>query len=146
MDLILEARSQGKTLQHEAKSDSQYAKGMLALAYKIKKNHELIACVEGKIAKVCEYNEVFIHCIAGHSKIAGNEQADELAMRGALNSKAGVYIVHPTPDPPAPTTAPAPTATPEPAASMPATPATAATRTLSSILRNGKKTCANAAK
>ena len=141
MDLILEARAQGKQLHHEAKvhvlTDSNYAKGMLALEYKAKTNQQLIEAVKGKIAKVCRNNPVFIHWVAGHSKISGNELADKLAMQGALNSKDGVQIIHPLaqrPQPPTPTsvqlqqqpvttTAPAAfaLATSEPATSEPVT-------------------------
>ena len=99
MDLLREAKEQGRRLPSEAKvhvlTDSNYTKGMLALDHNARSNHELIATVKSKIAKVCQHNPVFIHWIGAHSNIAGNEQADQLAMQGAKNSQAGVQIVHP---------------------------------------------------
>ena len=99
MDLILEARTQGNCFPPDAKiqvlTDSEYTKGVLVLDWRAKANKKLIISVQAKIAEVSKQNPVIVHWVAGHSDIAGNEQADQLATQGARNSKAGINVVDP---------------------------------------------------
>ena len=92
MVLIMESKTQGRRLPPEAKiqvlTDSKYTKEMLALQHNASANVELIASVQGKLAEVCKYNQVFIHWVGGHTGKTGNEQADQLITQGAKNSKA----------------------------------------------------------
>lgn len=103
MDLVMEAKAQGRVIPAQASihvlTDSKFAKGMLALGHTVNKNPELVALMKDKLAQVCEQHTVFIHWIAGHSKIAGNELADQLANEGVKNSKAGISIVDPLAQP-----------------------------------------------
>lgn len=97
MDLIMEAKAAGTKVHEHAKihilTDSKYTKGMLALGYKANANLALIEDVKDKLGTVCDHHPVFIHWVAGHSSIKGNEVADQLAGKGRAHSEAGIHIV-----------------------------------------------------
>jgi ribonuclease HI len=65
-------------------TDSEYARGVLTLGWKAKANQALIEEVRGLIRK---RPGVTLRWVAGHVGVAGNEQADRLAIRGAQESR-----------------------------------------------------------
>ena len=66
-------------------SDSKYARGVLAMGWKAKKNVPLILGLRARLEK---RPGVALHWIAGHAGIDGNERADALATAGVNGSTA----------------------------------------------------------
>jgi ribonuclease HI len=68
----------------EIRTDSQYAIGVLTKGWKAKANTELVAQVKKALARM---GDVHLTYVPGHSGVAGNERADELA-RAAIVARA----------------------------------------------------------
>ncbi|HEU4752792.1 MAG TPA: RNase H family protein [Armatimonadota bacterium] len=75
-------------------TDSAYAIGCLTKDWKVKANVELVDEVR-RLARECRRFEM--RKVAGHSGVAANERADELAVRAAVTGQA--YSSAPSADP-----------------------------------------------
>ena len=67
-------------------SDSQYSLSVLNGAYKAKKNKELIQSIQKLMSN---FKQLKLVKVAGHSGIAGNEKADQLAVSAIENANNG---------------------------------------------------------
>ena len=69
-------------------TDSKYSIGVLSQNWKAKANRELILTLKKELAK---WPNVRFSWVAGHSGIAGNERADELASDAALGDEVDTW-------------------------------------------------------
>jgi len=69
-------------------SDSKYSIGVLSQNWKAKANRELILTLKKELSK---WPNVRFSWVAGHSGIAGNERADELASNAALGEEVDTW-------------------------------------------------------
>jgi ribonuclease HI len=101
MDIIKKHEKEQKaklpeTMTIKVLTDSKYCVGIFTKGWNPTKNQDLITSVKRKLAKRQACNKVSVHWVAGHCGIAGNENADLLAVMGAEESartgKASVTV------------------------------------------------------
>lgn len=68
-------------------TDSTYARGVLSLGWKAKKNVALVERIKARLDARHKKNKVSIHWVKGHAGFPGNEKADKLANEGVEESK-----------------------------------------------------------
>ncbi len=76
-------RYEGDPRPIEIRTDSQYSIGVLSKGWKAKANTELVAEVKRALKKLPQVHLIYV---PGHSGVAGNERADELAS-AAISSR-----------------------------------------------------------
>jgi ribonuclease HI len=70
-------------------TDSQYAIGVLTKGWKAKANGELVARLRSRVQRM---KDVSFHYVRGHSGIALNERADELAVEAVKRREPGEWV------------------------------------------------------